>query len=1583
MVFMALWWNNLVPRTLRLLARVKNLALAVLLYGLCTPASWGQANAPIDSLPPGLPSGHLETRSLDAHHVRRYWIPDSSVEKLGDRGIRSHTHYHFCLPPAGVLGNPIPSGTNITATAGETPASLRQIYGLPSNGGSGVIAIIDAYDYPTALGDFNTYSQTFGLPTETSTNVNLASNSVLQVIYASGSRPNNSTWLFEESLDIEVAHAMAPNAKIVLIEAAGNDYNSLMTAVQVANAIPNVKEVSMSFGGSEFLSEKVYDSNFTHPGITYYSGSGDSAVVEWPAISSNVVGVGGTEIMRDSSGNFLGETGWDESGGGVSVYEPRPADQNILAPFAGNFRVNPDISCAADASDYGVEVYCTNPGNPGYVWWDMDGTSVAGPLVAGIVNLASTVSGTFAASSAAERAIIYSNMGGAGLRDIVSGTTAHFSCAPGWDFVTGVGSPYGLNAVSPGVPADPSPVVEVQTPAGTILASGGTNSVSMGSPAYLSGTQTTLTVLNVGPVTLSNVSVAVSGNASFAVGAPSATTLAPFASATFTVFFTPQSVGAQDATLSVTGSGVVSNFATTLTGTGTGSTLAITYPNGVPLSTGTSLNLGSIGVLSGTQTILAVKNLGPLTVTNLATALSPTANFTVSAPAATTLAPLASTTFTVSFLPQAPGAQSALLGVTGSGATSAFGTMLTGSGVGAVIAVDSPAGTPLSNGTTNSVSVGSAGVLTATQTTFTVQNSGLGTLSNLSVFVSGNSAFTSGSPGLTTLAPGQSTTFTVFFQPQSVGTSTATLSITGSDTTSIFQTTVLGTGVGGAVSVDFPSGTPLANGTANSVNIGAINLLSSEQAMLTIQNTGIGTISNLSAAVYGDSAFSVGAPATTTLAPGQSTTVAVSFLPQTLGTQSATLCVSGSGVTSTFETTIIGAGVQGAIAVAYPVGVPLTNGTANSVNLGSVGVLTGTQATFTVQNTGLGTLSNLAVAVSGNPAFAAGAPAAMTLGPGQSTTFAISYSPQAVGNQSATLTVTGSGVPANFETTIIGTGVGGAIAAAYPAGVPLVSGSGSVSLGSVGLQSGTQAALTVTNVGAGVISNLSASGSGSTAFTVGAPGATTLAPGQSTTLTVSFLPRSVGAQNSTLTLSGSSVASPFQVGLTGTGVGATITVACPVGTPLSSGSSTINFGTAFVSARTALTVEVLNNSPTNLTLSRWSIVGANASDFSANIKVPATILPGGTASFALVFNPQATGTRTTGLQLASNDFVTPSFNISLTGTAISFAELPGKYAGYLDDGILSLTLTKTGAFTGKLLLNGETISIKGAFGADGTFSGTFGKPPVLITLILGPSGITGFAGGEPLTVYRSDASVEKAIKEAGNYTFLLTGAAPSTATPAGTGYGTLKVSAAGNISMAGKLADGTAFSTRGLVVEDGTGEGFVVFVPGLYKGGRGYISGSVGFDGYGPYYCDGSFEWHKPKQSGTTGYYPDGFDTTLNLNGAPYTVPARGSTALPFANGMVEISGGSIPFAITDTVALSPASTITVLGGNSAKVKLSVTAATGYLTGSFVHPITAKTVRFGGVLFKDPANPCAAGFFLGPIVSGSGSSGSITVTPNP
>src|SRR5262249_50937902 len=159
----------------------------------------------------------------------------------------------------------------------ETPASLACIYKLVSlvvpgcnpnavtanpSGGSRAIAIIDAYHYPAAMSDLQVFSAQFGLPMPTS-----GLNGNFQVVYANGQQPPvNAQWNLEAALDIQWAHAMAPNAKIYLVEAASNSYANLMNAVQVANALLKAAgggQVSMSWGGSEFSAEAVYDKYFT------------------------------------------------------------------------------------------------------------------------------------------------------------------------------------------------------------------------------------------------------------------------------------------------------------------------------------------------------------------------------------------------------------------------------------------------------------------------------------------------------------------------------------------------------------------------------------------------------------------------------------------------------------------------------------------------------------------------------------------------------------------------------------------------------------------------------------------------------------------------------------------------------------------------------------------------------------------------------------------------------------------------------------------------------------------------------------------------------------------------------------------------------------------------------------------------------------------------------------------------------------------------------------------------------------------------------------------------------------------------
>src|SRR5712671_6432700 len=180
-------------------------------------------------------------------------IPASTIERPEDVGLRAHTNHliRFEGKPGGG-GSP----------SGETPASLRSVYKLPSTGGSGVIAIVDAFDYPTAENDLNVFSSQFGLPACTT------ANGCFKKVFASGSQPAaNCGWSQEAALDIEWAHAMAPNAKIVLVEAATNSFVDLFAAVDVATsqvlAGPTGKgEVSMSWGGSEFSGENANDSHF-------------------------------------------------------------------------------------------------------------------------------------------------------------------------------------------------------------------------------------------------------------------------------------------------------------------------------------------------------------------------------------------------------------------------------------------------------------------------------------------------------------------------------------------------------------------------------------------------------------------------------------------------------------------------------------------------------------------------------------------------------------------------------------------------------------------------------------------------------------------------------------------------------------------------------------------------------------------------------------------------------------------------------------------------------------------------------------------------------------------------------------------------------------------------------------------------------------------------------------------------------------------------------------------------------------------------------------------------------------------------
>lgn len=387
--------------------------------------------------------------------------PPSSIALASDFGVNSHTNIHLLIPPGGLTGTPATSGPPFPNYLYQTPASVACIYGFVASagtpgcnpnsvtanpaGGSKTIAIVDAYDDPTAANDLAAFSTQFGLPAPN-----------FQVVYATGTKPPQDItggWEGEESLDIEWSHAMAPNADIILVEAKSNSNVDLFAAVKVASnlvAAAGGGEVSMSWGGAEFKFERFWDSYLQTPKVVYFASAGDSAGTEYPSASPFVVSAGGTALsMSLVTGNFQLQLAWLNTGGGVSAYEPVPSYQS---GFQGlTFRATPDISFDADP-DTGVWVYDSTPwyaggtvfGGPKHPWLIVGGTSVAAPSLAGVVNTA----GTFAASTNAELTTIYNSASTGAFTDVTYGVCGFydgFIAGPGYDLCTGLGSPHGYN----------------------------------------------------------------------------------------------------------------------------------------------------------------------------------------------------------------------------------------------------------------------------------------------------------------------------------------------------------------------------------------------------------------------------------------------------------------------------------------------------------------------------------------------------------------------------------------------------------------------------------------------------------------------------------------------------------------------------------------------------------------------------------------------------------------------------------------------------------------------------------------------------------------------------------------------------------------------------------------------------------------------------------------------------------------------------------------------------------------------------------------------------------------------------------
>jgi subtilase family serine protease len=351
----------------------------------------------------------------------------------------------LAYPP---LQHTVTTHTGDAVTPGYGPASLKLAYSyrgveIKDKGSGQTIAVVDPYDDPSAEADLATFSSQFGLPACST------ANGCFKLVYAGGTEPPADTtgWSNEVAIDTQWAHAMAPAAAIILVEAQSNSLKDLLAAVDAA-VQEGATVVSMSWISSEGPNESMADTHFNVTGVTFVAASGDDGHgVGYPAASPYVVAVGGTVLTVNANGSWASETAWSGSGGGVSQFETEPSYQAAVQTTGQ--RSVPDVSYDGDPST-GVPTYNSNSCAGCLTGWTQwGGTSIGAPQWAALFAIANSVRLKTAKTALTQPQTLLYSAGEAAYHDITSGSNgscgSECQAGPGYDFVTGLGSPlYGV-----------------------------------------------------------------------------------------------------------------------------------------------------------------------------------------------------------------------------------------------------------------------------------------------------------------------------------------------------------------------------------------------------------------------------------------------------------------------------------------------------------------------------------------------------------------------------------------------------------------------------------------------------------------------------------------------------------------------------------------------------------------------------------------------------------------------------------------------------------------------------------------------------------------------------------------------------------------------------------------------------------------------------------------------------------------------------------------------------------------------------------------------------------------------------------
>jgi hypothetical protein len=429
------------------------LSATALVTVFASPAAMASAST---TSPAATGTGHAAARTAKAAANQPDYEPACTTHPA--RG------YAACL--ALIRTNvPAHKGANPFVTpSGYGPAQLQSAYSLPSStaGGGATVALVDAYDDPSAESDLAVYRSQYGLPACTTTNGCFSKvNENGQTSPLPPTEPPGDDWATEESLDMDMVSAACPLCHIDLVEANSSSFDDLGTAVDAAVTL-GAQYVSNSYGSGDFSGESSLDVYYNHPGVAVTASAGDDGYgVSYPAASPDVVSVGGTSLH--STGSGYRETVWGSSAGGegtgsgCSGYEAKPSWQTDSGCAD---RTDNDVAAVADPNT-GVAVYDTYDQHG---WLVVGGTSASSPLIASVYALAGAPSsGSYPAD------YVYDQHTSSNIHDVTSG--ANGTCTPaylctgevGYDGPTGWGTPNGVSAFK-APSSTPRPVVTAVSP---------------------------------------------------------------------------------------------------------------------------------------------------------------------------------------------------------------------------------------------------------------------------------------------------------------------------------------------------------------------------------------------------------------------------------------------------------------------------------------------------------------------------------------------------------------------------------------------------------------------------------------------------------------------------------------------------------------------------------------------------------------------------------------------------------------------------------------------------------------------------------------------------------------------------------------------------------------------------------------------------------------------------------------------------------------------------------------------------------------------------------------------------------------